>query len=87
MRPGSKHSTLLAVADAYGGVGGRVVRRLANQGRGATLIVTVSSLAGVANGEMDVPSDAVLALTGHPPMAFEEFLRRNPENYRHLLLA
>jgi hypothetical protein len=47
----------------------------------------VSSLAGVANGEMDVPSDAVLALTGHSPMAFDEFLRRNPENYRHLLLA
>lgn len=44
-------------------------------------------MAGVANGEMDVPSDAVLALTGHSPMAFDEFLRRNPENYRHLLLA
>jgi hypothetical protein len=64
MRPGSKHSTLLAVADDW-----------------------VSSLAGVANGEMDVPSNAGLALTGHSPMAFDEFLRRNPENYRHLLLA
>ena len=41
--------------------------------------------AGVATGEMDVMSDAVLSLTGHPPMTFEEFLRRNPESYRHLL--
>jgi NAD(P)H dehydrogenase (quinone) len=45
----------------------------------------VTSFAGVATGEMDVMSDAVLSLTGHPPMTFEEFLRRNPESYRHLL--
>jgi len=47
----------------------------------------VSSLVGVARGEMDVVSDAVLSLTGHPPMTFDEFLRRNPESYRHLLPA
>jgi uncharacterized protein YbjT (DUF2867 family) len=45
----------------------------------------VTSFAGVAAGEMDVRSDAVLNLTGHDPMTFEEFLRRNPASYRHLL--
>ena len=47
----------------------------------------VTSLLGVANGEMDVVSDAVLALTGHAPMALSVFLRRYPESYRHLLTA
>ena len=45
----------------------------------------VTSLAGVAAGEMDVVSATVGDLTGHPPMALAEFLRRNPESYRHLL--
>jgi NAD(P)H dehydrogenase (quinone) len=47
----------------------------------------VTSLAGVASGEMDVVSDAVLALTGHAPMTLSEFLRRHPESYQHLMLA
>jgi len=45
----------------------------------------VTSLAGVACGEMDVVSGTVGELTGHAPMGLAEFLRRYPENYRHLL--
>ena len=45
----------------------------------------ITSFAGVAAGEMDVHSDAVLNLTGHTPMTFEEFLRRNHGSRRHLL--
>ena len=45
----------------------------------------VTSLAGVACGEMDVVSGTVGELTGHAPMGLAEFLRRHPENYRHLL--
>ena len=47
----------------------------------------VSSLVGVAGGEMDVVSDAVLSLTGHAPMTLSEFLRRHPESYQHLMPA
>ena len=45
----------------------------------------VTSLAGVAGGEMDVVSGTVGELTGHPPMGLAEFLRRYPESYRHLV--
>ena len=45
----------------------------------------VTSLAGVACGEMDVVSGTVGELTGHAPMGLAEFLRRYPESYRHLL--
>ena len=45
----------------------------------------VTSLAGVASGEMDVVSGTVGELTGHPPMGLAEFLRRYPESYRHLV--
>jgi NAD(P)H dehydrogenase (quinone) len=47
----------------------------------------VTSLAGVAGGEMDVVSGTVGELTGHPPMGLAEFLRRYPESYRHLVRA
>ena len=45
----------------------------------------VTSLVGVARGEMDVVSATVGELTGHPPMGLAEFLRRYPESYRHLV--
>ncbi len=45
----------------------------------------VTSLAGVAAGEMDVVSGTVGELTGRPPMGLAEFLRRYPESYRHLV--
>lgn len=46
----------------------------------------VTSYAAVANGELDVVSDAVRDLTGRDPMTFAEFLSRYPESYRHLLV-
>ena len=45
----------------------------------------VTSYTAMANGDLDVVSDAVLALTGHAPTTFAEFLSRHPESYRHLL--
>jgi NAD(P)H dehydrogenase (quinone) len=47
----------------------------------------VTSYAAIAAGEMDVVSDTVSKLTGHPPMTLTDFLRRHPESYRHLLSA
>jgi NAD(P)H dehydrogenase (quinone) len=47
----------------------------------------VTSYAAIATGEMDVVSDTVSKLTGHPPMTLADFLRRHPESYRHLLSA
>ena len=45
----------------------------------------VTSYVAMANGDLDVVSDAVLELTGHAPTTFAEFLRRHPESYRHLV--
>ncbi len=45
----------------------------------------VTSLAGVAGGEMGVVSGTVGELTCHPPMGLAEFLRKYPESYRHLV--
>ena len=45
----------------------------------------VTSYVAMANGDLDVVSDAVLELTGHVPATFAEFLSRHPESYRHLL--
>ena len=45
----------------------------------------VTSYLAMANGDLDVVSDAVLGLTGHAPTTFAEFLIRHPESYRHLL--
>jgi NAD(P)H dehydrogenase (quinone) len=45
----------------------------------------VTSYAAIAAGEMDVVSDTVERLAGHPPTAFPDFLRQNPGSYRHLV--
>ena len=45
----------------------------------------VTSYTAIAAGELDVVSTTVGELTGHPPMGLPEFLRRNPESYRHLV--
>jgi NAD(P)H dehydrogenase (quinone) len=45
----------------------------------------VTTYAAVAAGELDVVSDTVSEVAGHPPMDLAEFLRRNPDGYRHLL--
>lgn len=45
----------------------------------------VTSYVAMADGDLDVVSDAVLELTGHAPATFAEFLSRQPESYRHLV--
>jgi NAD(P)H dehydrogenase (quinone) len=45
----------------------------------------VTSYAAIAAGELDVVSDTVSELTGHPPMGLAEFLRRYPDSYNHLV--
>jgi uncharacterized protein YbjT (DUF2867 family) len=45
----------------------------------------VTSYLAIANGEMDVVSDAVDTLTGHPAQSLEDFLTAHPESYQGLL--
>jgi NAD(P)H dehydrogenase (quinone) len=45
----------------------------------------VTSYAAIATGEMDVVSDTVERLAGHPPQALEPFLRAHPELFAHLI--
>jgi len=45
----------------------------------------VTSYAAVATGEMDVVSDTVERIAGHPPQALEPFLRANPGLWAHLV--
>lgn len=47
----------------------------------------VTTYAAIANGELDVVSDTVGRLTGHPSMTLDELLQKHPESYRHLLGA
>jgi uncharacterized protein YbjT (DUF2867 family) len=44
----------------------------------------VTSYAAIAAGELDVVSDDVATVAGHPPMGLAELLRRHPDSYRHL---
>jgi NAD(P)H dehydrogenase (quinone) len=44
----------------------------------------VTTYAAIANGELEAVSDDVAAVAGHPPMSLAEFLRANPDAYRHL---
>lgn len=45
----------------------------------------VSSYKAIANGELEVVSDTVRRLTGHPPTTFARFLSQHPESYQHLV--
>ena len=47
--------------------------------------VWVTSYLAIANGEMDLTSDAISRLTGREPMDLEAFLAAHPESYQHLL--
>lgn len=47
----------------------------------------ITSYAAVGTGEMDVVTDAVEEVTGHPPQALEPFLRAHPELWDHLTNA
>jgi uncharacterized protein YbjT (DUF2867 family) len=42
----------------------------------------VTSYLAIANGEMDLVSDSVEILTGHPPQSLEDFLTAHPESYQ-----
>jgi NAD(P)H dehydrogenase (quinone) len=44
----------------------------------------VSTYLAIASGEMSVVSHSVQALTGHAPLSFTDYLRQNPESYRHV---
>ncbi|MGH3329418.1 MAG: NAD(P)H-binding protein [Streptomycetales bacterium] len=44
----------------------------------------VSSYQAIAAGELSAVSDAVARLTGHRPQTLREYLRANPDAYRHL---
>jgi NAD(P)H dehydrogenase (quinone) len=44
----------------------------------------VTSYTAIAAGEMDVVTDAVAAIAGHPPMSFAGWLAANPHRLRHL---
>lgn len=45
----------------------------------------ISSYVAIAKGELDVVTETVPRLTGHPGMTLPEFLDRYPESYAHLL--
>jgi len=47
----------------------------------------VTTYAAIAAGELDLVSDTVATVAGHPPMDLAEFLRRNPATWRHLVQA
>jgi NAD(P)H dehydrogenase (quinone) len=44
----------------------------------------VSTYLAIANGDLERVSGDVAAVAGHPPMRLAEFLRDNPDSYRHL---
>jgi NAD(P)H dehydrogenase (quinone) len=44
----------------------------------------VSSYVAIATGEMDVVSDTVPRLTGHPAMSLPDYLTSHPESYAHI---
>ena len=44
----------------------------------------VTTYVAIANGDLEQVSGDVAAVAGHPPLRLAEFLRSNPESYRHL---
>jgi NAD(P)H dehydrogenase (quinone) len=47
----------------------------------------VTSYSAIATGELDVVSDAVATLTGHPPMDLRAYLAANPDALSHIKAA
>ena len=45
----------------------------------------VSTYLQIAAGELDVVSDTVPRITGHPALSLREFLVAHPENHEHLI--
>lgn len=92
---GPEALTLSEVADLLGTVSGRPVvyqpeteqeAYASRAGQGAEFEVTgwVTSYQAIATGELSTVSDAVPTLTGAPAQNFRDFLRRNPDSWRHL---
>jgi NAD(P)H dehydrogenase (quinone) len=44
----------------------------------------VTTYTAIANGDLEPVSGDVAAVAGHPPMGLAQFLRDNPDSYRHL---
>jgi NAD(P)H dehydrogenase (quinone) len=44
----------------------------------------VTTYVAIANGDLAAVSDDIATVAGHPPMRLAEFLRANPDSYRHL---
>jgi len=44
----------------------------------------VTSYVAIGTGEMDVVSDAVERIAGHPPIGLDAWLRANPDSWAHL---
>ena len=44
----------------------------------------VTTYVAIANGDLEAVSDDVATVAGHPPTGLAEFLRDNPDSYRHL---
>jgi NAD(P)H dehydrogenase (quinone) len=44
----------------------------------------VTTYVAIANGDLEAVSGDVDAVAGHPPVRLAEFLRANPDSYRHL---
>ncbi|MDQ3956665.1 MAG: SDR family oxidoreductase [Actinomycetota bacterium] len=44
----------------------------------------ITSYLAIARGELDVVSDTVARLTGHPPMSLPEFLEAHPDSCNHI---
>ncbi|MCU1514373.1 MAG: hypothetical protein JWO10_1463 [Microbacteriaceae bacterium] len=47
----------------------------------------VSTYTAIANGEVDDISNDLLAVTGHEPQAFDEFLAETPDSWAHLVAS
>ncbi|MGD0050908.1 MAG: SDR family oxidoreductase [Vulcanimicrobiaceae bacterium] len=45
----------------------------------------VTSYLAIARGELDVVSDDIATILGHPAMTLPDFLTQHPQSYRHLL--
>jgi uncharacterized protein YbjT (DUF2867 family) len=45
----------------------------------------VTTYVAIAVGDLEAVSDDLAGLAGQPPMDLAEFLRRNPDSYRHLV--
>ncbi len=94
---GSESLSLKQVADAFGSVTGRSITYVnetleeawaSRRAYGAAdwqIEAWVSTYLQIAAGELDVVSDTVPQIAGHPAQSLQEFLVGHPESYEHLI--